>query len=173
MTSRMTIIPKYLDELKLRFDCPLTIIETGTIRNTAPQYHDGDGHSTLYIAAWVKLNGGNFYSIDLYTGTCEEYLSMVGLDSHVKFRQQDSITAINDIKAPIHFALLDSANVAQLTLDEFKAIESKLIPGSTVIIDDVIMDSKDVVKGHKVVPYIKEKGYPYVIQDRLCIIRII
>ena len=44
---------------------PLTIVETGTIRNHIESYAQGDGHSTLQFAKYVNNFGGEFYSVDI------------------------------------------------------------------------------------------------------------
>lgn len=170
MTSRMARLPQYLDELKNKFGT-INCLETGTIRNTANEYREGDGWSTWHIAKWIKHNGGNFMSIDLYTGVADRFLRQKGLQDYVKLVQKDSLQAIAAVTVPLHFVLLDSANDADLILDEFRLVEPKVVKGGIVVIDDVIMDDIHVVKGHKVVPYARKKGYGVMIKDRLAVVR--
>lgn len=156
--SRMTAIIPYLNKLKQTYPV-LNILETGTIRNTAAEYVTGDGHSTVHIAEWVKLHGGRFTSIDLYTGVADRYLSELGLRDNVTLVQSNSLLAIAAVTTPLHFVLLDSANNADLILAEFRLVAPKVVKGGIVMIDDVNMTSVSIVKGHKVVPYAREQGY--------------
>lgn len=167
--SRMTIIPTYLTALKARFGL-LNIVETGTIRNTNKDYVEGDGHSTLHIAEWIKHNGGNFTSIDLYTEVAKRYLTSHNLQNFVKFEQGDSRRILAEMTKPLHFVLLDSANDVDVILGEFKLVEPLVVDGGIVMVDDVYMDSVNVVKGHKVIPYAREKYRVYLIGNGLAVI---
>lgn len=165
--SRMSrqLLP-ILDSLKTKYH-PLRIVETGSIRNPNVRYATGDGWSTFWIAKWVSQNGGSFTSIDLDTQPAYNFLLRRGLHKHVTLKRGSSLDILPTIDFA-HLILLDSANDADLVLAEFKLVESK---AKIIIIDDVIMDSQEVVKGHKVVPYAKEK-YHVEIKDRLAIVTI-
>lgn len=168
--SRMLRLPQLLDVLKERFD-KLTIVETGTIRNVSEPYREGDGWSTLHIARWLVNNPGHsFTTIDLDTSVAENFLRTKRLNQYVNFVQADSLTALPKLPDTLHFVLLDSANDAKLTLAEFIIVEQRIPRGGIVVIDDVIMDSKEVLKGHLVIPYVKNAGYKVVIANRLGIV---
>lgn len=155
---QQTIIP-LLNQLRQRnVSKQLHILETGTIRNTNPEYRVGDGWSTYYIAQWVADNPPvRFLSIDLDVSVMTRFMRNQGLIDYVTPVQSDSVAFLSTFRQPIDFLLLDSANDADVILNEFRAAESKLVAGSVVVIDDVMMQSKDVVKGHKIVPYLQAK----------------
>lgn len=151
----------------------LVIVETGTIRNAAPQYATGDGHSTLGIAeAIAKHRNGKhrFYSIDLDVSVADSVLEEHGLRKYVVLIKGNSLEELRRFDR-IDFAYLDSANDAAHILAEFKIVEGKANGGMTVVVDDVYMNSSDVVKGHLVVPYAISKGYSVEIRDGQAVIK--
>ena len=137
-----------------------TIIETGTIRNTKQEYAEGDGHSTLHIARWIKENGGTFHSIDLHIATSMKYITQLGLAKYVNYHQGNSLNVLPKLKGDLYY--LDSANDADLILEEFKLVEPH---AKTVIIDDVDPNNPELQKGLKVISYIDGK-YDYKIENR-------
>lgn len=167
--SRMSVhIPPLLDQLKKQYG-QVSIVETGTIRNTNVRYATGDGWSTYWIAKWVKENNGTFVSIDIDPITAQNFMVRHDLQNSVKFYRGNSLLLLPQIVGPIHFVLLDSANDAKHILKEFKLVEGS---ATIIVIDDVIMDSPDVVKGHQVVPYAQARGHRVELKDRLAIIRL-
>jgi len=165
-----------LEELirKLDTDKGLVIVETGTIRNAADQYANGDGHSTYHIALLMKdrrADKHRFYSLDHETAVANAFLIEKGLREFVTLVRGDSLQELARFSA-IDFAYLDSANDAAHILAEFKIVEKKMVPGNAVVvIDDVCMGSKAVVKGHLVIPYAREKGYDVLIRDGQAVIK--
>lgn len=147
----------------------LVVVETGTIRNTKLEYADGDGWSTLHLAKWNLGKNHQIYSIDLYTEVCERFLAENHLSDRIILKQGSSLDHLATFDQ-IDFAYLDSANDAQLILDEFQLVENRMSKGGVVVVDDVIMNSKDVVKGHLVVPYARKK-YDVTLLNRQAVIR--
>lgn len=173
MVSRAEKLPGFLDIVSGRVSRPINIIETGTIRNVDPKYLEGDGHSTLYIAKWCEAKlpvKHQFYSVDLDTRVCKAYMRELGLDKYVKLITSNSLDWLGTIDFPIDFAFLDSANDDTLILNEFKAITPKLAKGGVVIIDDVIPGSGDVIKGRKLLPYLRKEKIPYRLVGRYCVV---
>lgn len=168
--SRMKTLPTILAELHKTFG-PLTIIETGTIRNMAPEYHAGDGWSTVYISEFVRAHGGDFTSVDLDISTAKKMLGSLDLAGYCKLVQYDSLMWLRD-KAPqgIHFALLDSANDANHTFREFELVRPKMVAGGIIVIDDVIPGSREVVKGQRVYSLVQRKGLKHKLDGRLLFI---
>lgn len=167
--SRMKKLPELLDTLSFQ---RINILETGTIRNVNPEYAIGDGHSTLWIAKWIREQDKpvNFYSIDKDVSVAYKYLQELGYLPEVNLIKSNSLIWLDKYIPPeVHFALLDSANDAQNTLNEFKLVEPRMVKGGIVVIDDVIMHSKDVKKGHKVIPYAQTK-YRVEVVNRLGIV---
>lgn len=161
MNIKAEQIKSRLAETSQRLGKPLRIVETGTIRNTAPEYETGDGHSTIVFANYVKDNGGTFYTIDIETSVSEKYLSMVGLSGYVNIISGYSTTALNDFDL-IDFAYLDSANDAKNTLDEFLIAWPKITNGGCVMVDDCNEKSVELHKGDLLMPYLRENGITYV-----------
>ena len=132
--------------LKLK-GLPLEILETGCLRSATGRI--GDGHSTYYIARWVKKNGGHFTSIDhdpASIGAARNYLSSQGLLPYADLICEDSLSAILKplLARPLDFALLDSAGIDttaetsanNLNLREYRAVSKRLRRPGIVVIDD-------------------------------------
>lgn len=170
--TRASVVVDYIKELEENLQRDLVIVETGTIRNTDEIYKEGDGWSTYYICRYLKESNYNhkFYSIDLDVSISRKFLTEQGLVEYVNLLAEHSVTALSSFRH-IDLAYLDSANNAELILMEFKRVENSLSKSGVVIVDDVIMDSELIVKGHKVVPYATEKGFTVEIKNRQAIIR--
>lgn len=160
MNPKAETIIRVLNESRPRY-----IVETGTIRNI--EYEVGDGHSTRYIAEWVRDNGGVFTSIDLDIEVSLIYLDENGLMPFVNLWQGNSLDLLPKIKK-IDFAYLDSDNDADLILNEFLIVWAKC---KVVMVDDCSMESEELMKGKKLIPYLIENnikfetaGYQLIIQ---------
>lgn len=147
MSAKSDEIIKILNELK-----PKVIVETGTIRNISKEHEEGDGHSTRFIAEWVKKNGGEFISIDLKTDVCLEYLKKLGLVKYVILIEGNSLDVLPRL-GKVDFCYLDSENLPDLILNEYKLVKAKI-----VMIDDCIEVSSIYRKGELLIPYLREKG---------------
>lgn len=143
---------------------PLVIVETGTIRNHLETYGDGDGHSTLRFAQYVNNFGGEFYSVDIdpiavvvSTMVCtRDYPSAM---DKVKIIESDSVAFLKSFDKPIDVLYLDSANDAELILNEAKAALSHLHSESCILIDDCFNKNYHVEKGSLVIPFLEENGW--------------
>ena len=150
----------------------LDIIETGTIRGETNNYYWGDGHSTITFAEYTKEHGGTVISIDDDISTAQKVLKSKRLASRVKLMRRHSAEALEDLAADAEpggiadVVFLDSDNDAALTLREYLAARVLLRTPGLVIVDDVDMDSHEVVKGHEIVPWITAHGIPYRIIKR-------
>lgn len=141
-------LERLLDRLLEFKGAPLNILETGCLRAAANRI--GDGHSTYYIARWVKKNGGHFISIDnspASIAAARNYLSSQGLLSQVNLICEDSVAAIQKpllLAGSLDFALLDSAGIEttvesaanDLNLREYQAVVKRLRQPAIVVIDD-------------------------------------
>lgn len=144
---------------------PMFIVETGTIRNDAPEFEVGDGHSTLYIARWSSQSAHlhTFFSVDINLAaieTCTALLSRHGLLSKVQLVHEDSIRFLTHFPKPVvHFVYLDSVNDAVHIFGEFHAVYPKLAPDAVVAIDDSSLDltTWNVNKGRLVIAWAYEK----------------
>lgn len=137
----------------------LTILETGSIRNEAEEYHQNDGWSTLTFAQHVKAFGGSLTSVDLDISAADAVLTRHGLRDTVNLVEQHSIEFLaGEVAAAAQYdvVLLDSENDADLILHEYLLAKS-LSPG-LILVDDVEPGSPTVVKGHKLLPLIQATG---------------
>lgn len=160
---RIELLLNTLEELQeSRGD--LVIVEIGTIRNVTSAYEEGDGHSTRLIAEFIRDSGRNhsFTSIDLETNVARGYLERLHLSQYVTLVEGNSLDVLPTINQA-DVVYLDGANDAEAVLKEFKIVEN--IPHVVVVVDDVDMDSAEVVKGHEVVPYAQDK-YDVTIKGR-------
>jgi predicted O-methyltransferase YrrM len=161
MKSRALNILTVLNELykKKERDRVLQIVETGTLRNISEEYAIGDGHSTLYIAEWVKdCPDTHFVSIDLDVRVCNQYLEALGLRDYVELVESDSLTYLANLTGEIDLFYLDSMNDADHIFKEYQLARTKLKAGGVIIIDDVVPYSPVIKKGHKVLPYLQKHG---------------
>ncbi len=145
---------------------PLTIVETGTIRNNSKIYAQGDGHSTLQFAKYVSNFGGEFYSVDIdpiavgvSTMVCtRDYPQAM---NKVNIIESDSVIFLESFDKPIDVLYLDSANDADLILNEAKAALCHLHTESLVLIDDCFQEGveTEIFKGKLVLPFLEENGW--------------
>lgn len=139
----------------------LAILETGSIRNEAEEYHQNDGWSTLTFAQYVKAHGGALTSVDLDTSAADAVLTRHGLRDAVALVQQHSLEFLaGEVAAGARYdvILLDSENDADLILQEY-LLAKDLGPG-LLLVDDVEPNSTTVVKGHKLLPLVAAAGTP-------------
>lgn len=143
----------------------LTILETGRIRN--PDWKNSDGNSTNFfsriniIKRLISIdndseNCSGFSTSEEY---CKNYLSENQLKK-IQFINGDSKIEISRLSKQdiiLDIALLDSANNADLILEELKAVIPYMNKkGAIIIIDDVHDSGK---KGDKAIPYMINLGY--------------
>lgn len=141
----------------------LVILETGSIRNEAEQYHQNDGWSTLTFAEHVRDFGGKLISIDLETRAADAVLTRHEVREHVDLRQGHSIDVLGELLATVSgplldVVLLDSDNDASLIMHEFLLAKRLMHSPGLVLVDDVEPKSALVVKGHQLVPWLANAG---------------
>ena len=137
----------------------LAILETGSIRNEAEEYHQNDGWSTLTFAEYVAAHGGSLTSVDLDISAADAVLTRHQLRDKVNLVEQHSIdflAAQLGANARYDVILLDSENDADLILNEY-LLAKHLGPG-LVLVDDVEPGSATVVKGQKLLPFVESFG---------------
>lgn len=165
---------------------PLSIVETGTIRNTGENYRVNDGWSTLTFAEDIQGHGGSLVTIDLDVSAAREVLTSRGLDYVVSFHEGHSIDALSGMLANaygsakrtsggkltlggvgfVDVAFLDSDNDAALILHEYLLVRRMVRSPGLIMVDDVDMRSTDVVKGHGIVKWLEAEGTPYRLEKR-------
>ena len=142
-----------------------TIVETGTIRIHGDLGLIGDGHSTLKFADYCSKFGGKLYSLDIDPEAIALSSWMVSRkypNVEVNVIHSDSVAFLESFDEPIDVLYLDSANDANLILNEAKAALGCLHEESIILIDDCFSDeqktSSMIQKGDLVIPFLEENG---------------
>lgn len=164
----------------------LDLLETGTIRGVTEEYQSNDGWSTLTLAAYAKVNGGKLTSIDLDVKASRAILKEHGLSSAVRLTQGHSIEVLSGLVASAYavaekpadnevrvggpgfldLAFLDSSNDGSLIFHEFLIVRHIMRSPGVIIVDDVDMESTEVVKGQKILPYVLAHDIPHRVIER-------
>lgn len=160
MTHFSQLLTNELHAFRERTQRPhLKILETGSIRNEAEEYHQNDGWSTLTFAQYTEAYGGSLTSVDLDIKAADAVLTRYGLRDAVNLVEQHSIDFLaGEVAAGARYdvILLDSENDADLILHEY-LLAKNLGPG-LVLVDDVEPGSSTVVKGQKLLPLVEAAG---------------
>lgn len=123
----------------------------------------GCGLSTVALAAEGRKHSATVYSCDYNNQKADELRAQVGNKvDNVKFEFGDSHESLQRIAnqhTRIDFLFLDSAASAMHTFREFMLVESKLIPGACIIVDNAALPREThtlgpVRKGKILVPYL-------------------
>jgi hypothetical protein len=166
-----TILVARLAELKqLRPEgYELQILETGTIRQDTEAHRLGDGWSTVAFAKHVAEHGGHVTSIDLEVDTARPVLDREHCSTMTCGRATPS-TGWRPCWRRQRFdvILLDSDNDAQLILHEFMIAQKLLNRPGLIMVDDVVPGSRDVVKGHELVPWLGNGQYSITERTAAC-----
>ena len=123
----------------------------------------------MAFAEHVAEHGGHVTSIDLDVDTARRVLDREQLLDDVTLRQGYSIDWLASmLEAGQRFdvILLDSDNDAQLILHEFMIAQKLLNRPGLIMVDDVVPGSKEVVKGHQLLPWLAGRGIEYSITER-------
>lgn len=169
MTHLSKLLAVELDAFRTKTGrAELSILETGSIRNTGEEYHQNDGWSTLTFAEYVRDNGGSLISIDLDTAAADEVLTRHDVRRFVMLVEGDSVETIGRLKpsTALDVVLLDSENDAELIMREFIAVKERTVRPALFLVDDVEPGSTSVVKGHQILPWLTEAGVPYRLERR-------
>ena len=144
------VLSRALKELLVRVPEPV-VIETGCIR-----WLDEGTESTLTIASTLQ-GAGTFMTFELRPQHIENCRKLCAdWNRYITYIQGDSVMnlwrMVREGKlAHIDFAFLDSTNDGDHTWKEFQTIEKCFVPGSVLIVDDVLWADK----GRVIVPYIR------------------
>lgn len=164
------VILRLLSELEDMFG-DITIIEIGTIRNTSEAHAEGDGHSTRYIAEYVRdaMNTHTFHSVDIKPDVCRKYLKELKLDKFVKLHRCAGADFLETFTDVAHLIYLDGENDAHNTLVQFLHAREILVDGGIILIDDCFPESTEVVKAHEVLKHLVETKQHYEIENNMLI----
>lgn len=134
------------------------IVETGTLRVDNMDYRRGDGHSARKFAQFLREQGmGSLFSVDIdpeAVKVCQGVMDREFPDVHTEVIHSDSVAYLESFEGTIDVLYLDSANDADLILNEAIAGLPKLRERGWVLIDDATEK-----KGEKVVPWLKNQGF--------------
>jgi hypothetical protein len=160
---------KVYRELHNRFYLnPITIVETGCIRNDK---NSCDGWGTLCWHQWARYTKSKVYSIDLSKESISASLNVIGNSKHVNYVLCDSIKYLQNLDENIKIDLLfldsydydgDDENKKKAglhQLEEIKAVEKNLHDKTFILIDDVFDTNEFSGKGKFSIPYLIEKKW--------------
>ena len=131
------------------------MVETGCIRNI--DWKISDGHSTLLFGWYCQKYGGLLYTLEIDSEalTLCKHVTKKYKD-RIKYILGDSANSILNLNIEkIDLLYLDSANNAQIALNEYNAAKHFLHNDSIVIIDDVVSGNKGSLVG----PQLKIDGW--------------
>lgn len=126
-------------------------IETGSLRDP------NEGTDSTRVIAATLGDRGRLYTFELdpaHLAVCRELcrefadrIEYVQGDAKVNLRRWRERGALSRV----HFAFLDSADDPEQIWEEFRAIEDLFVPGSVLVVDDVVAPA---VKGRRLKPYL-------------------
>lgn len=167
-TGRNNSFLKVLEILENTYREPITIVETGCIRNTTEESKFGDGWSTLNWEYYAKKTGSKVYVVDINEDHLRKSKEIVPPSEFVEYTQDDSVNFLKNFNKRIDLLFADSydfcgpeENIIKChnhSLNEIKAAWDKLNPNCFILIDDVF-GSEWHGKGQLSIPYLLKKGF--------------
>lgn len=182
ITGRSKSFNETIHALFYFFHNPITIVETGCIRNTTEEARFGDGWSTLNWEWFAKQTDSSVYVVDIDANHLEKAKEVVPESEYVTYKQQDSIEFLKNFHRKIDFLFLDSydycgdeENVRKChehQLNKVKAVTDKLNDRCLILIDDVFNEQWNG-KGKLSIPYLLENGFKvlHFIDNQVLLIR--
>jgi hypothetical protein len=171
VTGRNESYTKVLEILDETYSNPITIVETGCIRNVTEESKFGDGWSTLNWDYYCKKTGSKVYVVDIDENHLNQSMKIVPPSNYVEYTKDDSINYLKNFDKKIDLLFLDSFDYCgdaenikachNHSLNEVKASWDKLNESCFVLIDDVFNDSW-AGKGELTIPYLLENGFDVV-----------
>ncbi len=144
------------------------IVETGTIRNDAAGYREGDGWSTLFFRGLVDRLGGELHSVDIDPDAVavskKVVLTRFGDLARTFHHAADSVAFLRNFEKTIDILYLDSMNYtgddtsARHQLAEIQACIDKISPQGIIMVDD-ILETIDHGKAALSIPFMKARGW--------------
>lgn len=136
-------------------DVEIIIVETGCIRNA--NWKISDGHSTLFFGWYCQKYDGHLYTLEIDENAlslCKKITS--NYKKSITYVLGDSATNLINLNLQkIDLLYLDSANNAQVALDEYNAARHFLHENSIIVVDDVVTGNKGKLIG----PKLKSDGW--------------
>lgn len=170
-TGRNSSFLKVISILEEEYESPITIVETGCIRNVTEESKFGDGWSTLNWEYYCKKSNSIVYVVDINIDHINQSKKIVPESEHVKYFLDDSIHYLQEFDKKIDLLFLDSFDYCgdeenikachNHSLNELKAAWDKLNEHCFVLIDDVFAKTWDG-KGKLSIPYLLDNGFELV-----------
>lgn len=170
-TGRNKSFIKVIEILEQVYNQPITIVETGCIRNTTEESKFGDGWSTLNWEYYAKLNNSKVYVVDIDENHLKKSKEVVPESEWVHYTKDDSVNYLKHFDKKIDLLFLDSYDYCgdeenirkchQHSLNELIAAWDKLNDQCYILIDDVFNNQWDG-KGKLSIPYLLENGFEVV-----------
>ena len=97
-----------------------------------------NGYSTMFLAEAAKRHGGHIHTIEISAeaiAQAKQSAANCSLDN-ITFLEGDGAAVISELAGPFDFVFIDARKRGYLAY--FQAVLPKLLPGATVVLDDVI-----------------------------------
>lgn len=170
-TGRNGSFIKVIEILEQTYNQPITIVETGCIRNTTDESKFGDGWSTLNWEYYAKKTNSRVFVVDIDENHLNKSKEVVPPSEFIEYTKDDSINYLQNFDKPIDLLFLDSYDYCgdeenirkchQHSVNEIKAAWDKLKEKCFVLIDDVFNSQWDG-KGKLSIPYLIDNGFEVV-----------
>jgi len=170
-TGRNQSFLKTIDILEQTYTHPITIVETGCIRNTTEESKLGDGWSTLNWDYYAKKTNSKVYVVDIDENHLKKSKEVVPPSEYVIYTKDDSINYLEKFSEKIDLLFLDSYDYCgdeenirkchEHSLNEILAAWDKLNEKCFVLIDDIFNNQWEG-KGKLSVPYLLDNGFEVV-----------
>ena len=170
-TGRNGSFSRVIEILENTYSQPITIVETGCIRNVTEESKFGDGWSTLNWEYYAKKTGSKVYVVDISEHHISQSKKIVPESEHVTYTQDDSVHYLQEFDKKIDLLFLDSFDYCgdeenirachNHSLNEIKAAWNKLNNSCFILIDDVF-DNTWAGKGQLSIPYLLSNGFELV-----------
>ena len=171
ITGRNESFVKTIDILEQTYNHPITIVETGCIRNTTDESKFGDGWSTLNWDYYAKKTDSKVYVVDIDENHLRKSKEVVPSSEYVTYTKDDSINYLKNFSKKIDLLFLDSYDYCgdeenirkchEHSLNEIIAAWDKLNDKCFVLIDDIFNNEWEG-KGKLSVPYLINNGFEVV-----------
>jgi len=168
VTGRNGSFVKVLEILEQTYNHPITIVETGCIRNVTEESKFGDGWSTLNWEYYAKQTGSKVYVVDIDENHLNQSKKIVPPSEYVEYTQDDSVHYLANFPGKIDLLFLDSFDYCgdaenirachNHSLNEVFAAWNKLNDKAFILIDDVFNDNW-AGKGELSIPYLISVGF--------------
>jgi len=170
-TGRNNSFLKVLDILENTYNHPITIVETGCIRNVTEESKFGDGWSTLNWDYYARKTNSKVYVVDIDENHLNQSKKIVPPSYYVEYAQDDSVNYLQNFDKKIDLLFVDSFDYCgdeenirachNHSLNEIKAAWDKLNEHCFILVDDVFNDQW-AGKGELSIPYMLANGFELV-----------